>query len=499
MGARHPLLLVQGADVVENDIALEAGQALVISGPNAGGKTVALKCLGLSVWMSRAGIPVPAQVGSEVGWFAPVLTDVGDEQSLLRSLSTFSAHVQNIGAIIEHAGDRALVLLDEVAAGTDPEEGAALATAVLEALVERGAAVAVTTHYERLKELAAESERYVNASVGFDLDAMAPTFRMTTGIPGASSALSVAARFGIPKSVIERARASISVDAVTREELLRTLSSESARLQAARAELERELGLQRQLSAGAEAERDRAREQEKNRLVAEARELTAEVRDARARLRDLKKRMSRGEVESSELKQAERVVNDAARHIAIGGDLSRRVQPTPLDSAEIPEAELLVGTRVLVPRLGATAEVVTAPERGQVRVVAGAMKMWLPISDLRRVPGGGARQRPKAAKKQTAERPALASRDGFCAVRTRDNTLNLIGKRVDEAVDELDAFVDFMLRNGERAAFVLHGHGTGALKQAVRSHLADHRQVEKSAPAEPDDGGDAFTLFWLSD
>ena len=181
---RHPLLVGSGTTVVASDLRLGAGRGLVISGPNAGGKTVALKCLGLAVWMARAGIPIPADAASRVGWFANVLTDIGDEQSLARSLSTFSAHSARLGSYLEKADDQTLVLLDEVAAGTDPDEGAALATAVLESFVTRGAAIAVTTHYERLKQLAPRDARFENASVGFDFHTMSPTFRVTLGVPG---------------------------------------------------------------------------------------------------------------------------------------------------------------------------------------------------------------------------------------------------------------------------------------------------------------------------
>ncbi|HEY1533213.1 MAG TPA: endonuclease MutS2, partial [Polyangiaceae bacterium] len=194
--ARHPLLLLTGIDVVPNDIVLVSRQALIISGPNAGGKTVALKTAGLVAWMVRCGLPVPVRQESVVGWFDLVLCDIGDEQSIVRSLSTFSAHIVNLRAILECATPSCLVLLDELAAGTDPEEGAALAAAVLEALTERGAAVGVTTHYERLKELATQNERFANASVGFDFEHMAPTFRLLLGVPRPSSALAVALRHG---------------------------------------------------------------------------------------------------------------------------------------------------------------------------------------------------------------------------------------------------------------------------------------------------------------
>lgn len=495
---RHPLLVLQGIDVVPNDITLASGQALVISGPNAGGKTVALKCLGLAAWMVRAGIPVPAEPSSELGFFEPVLTDVGDEQSLLYSLSTFSAHVKNLAAILQRSGRRALVLLDEVAAGTDPEEGSALAAAMLEALVSRGAAVAVTTHYERLKELGAKQGPLVNASMGFDLARMTPTFRLTIGIPGASSALAVAARFGVPASVVERAQALLPERALDREELVQKLEAERSALEAARAEAEEELRRQRQLRAEIEAERKKARDEERARLAAESRELLGEVRRARAELSEVKKRVSRGEVGPGELKQAEKSVNAAASHVAIGGALEsaqRALAPPSGERRAAAAAELSPGARVFLTKLGQHAEVLDAPSKGQLRVAVGGMKLSVRLDEVEL-----ARGQQKSAKKAPAkpkEKSSLAVQDGFVPVRTSHNTLDLRGQRVDEAIDAVDAFVDRMLREGEAVAYVLHGHGTGALKLAVRAHLSASAHVRRARPAEPEDGGDAFTMLWL--
>lgn len=497
IGMRHPLLLIQGIDVVPNDITLDAGRALVVSGPNAGGKTVALKALGLAAWMVRAGIPVPAEPGSEMGFFEPVLTDVGDEQSILYSLSTFSAHVKNLAAILERAGDRALVLLDEVAAGTDPEEGSALAAAVLEALVARGAAVAVTTHYERLKELGASGGPLINASVGFDLARMAPTFRLTIGVPGASSALAVAARYGVPRSVVERAQALLPERALDREELVQRLEAERSALEAAKLEAEEELRRQRQLRAEIEAERKRAREEERARLSAESRELLGEVQRARAELSLAKKRVGRGALSRDELRQVEKSVNAAATQIAVGGALEtakRALDPVPSDHRPVREADLVPGARVFLTKLGQTAEVLEAPSKGQVRVMAGVLKLSVRLGEVE-LPRGQV----KSAKKPTrpAEKSSLAIQDGFVPVRTSHNTLDLRGQRVDEALDAVDAFVDRLLREGEQVGYVLHGHGTGALKLAVRAHLSAAAHVRRARPAEPDDGGDAFTMVWL--
>ncbi len=497
LGMRHPLLVTQKIEVIPSDISLRAGQALVISGPNAGGKTVALKCLGLAAWMARSGIPIPTEPGSELGFFEPVLTDVGDEQSLSRSLSTFSAHVKNLASILDRSNGRALVLLDEVAAGTDPEEGSALAAAVLEALVSRGAAVAVTTHYERLKELGAKDGPMVNASVGFDLSRMAPTFRLTIGVPGASSALAVAARYGIPGSVIERAQSLLPQRALDREELVQKLEAERASLEAARHAAEEELRRQRQLSAEIEDERKRAREEERGRLAAESRELLGEVRRARTELSEAKRRVARGEVGIGELKAAEKSVNAAAGQVAVGSPLEnaqRALAPPRPDGRPAQAAELSAGSRVFLKKLGQLAEVTEAPSRGQLKVLVGSMRLTVRLEDIELT---AQHQRPKPRAAAPKDQSKVAILDGFVPVRTSHNTLDLRGQRVDEALDAADAFVDRMLRVSEPVAFVLHGHGTGALKLALRSHLSAAPHVRRAEPAGPDDGGDAFTVVWL--
>lgn len=493
---RHPLLVAAGVDAVPNDIDLAGGRALIVSGPNAGGKTVALKCLGLAAWLVRAGLPIPAAPESRVGWFEPVLAEVGDDQSLMRSLSTFSAHVENLAAILERSGRRALVLLDEVAAGTDPEEGSALAAAVLEALVARGAAVAVTTHYERLKELGAEDAAFENASMGFDLEQMEPNFRLVVGVPGASSALAVARRHGLPLAVLERATALLPKESIDREELVRRLDAERAGLERARRETESELGRQRQLTAQMEEERRRAAERERARLADEARELLADVRSARAELRQATKRL-RG-ADAGVVREVEREVDRAARHVAVGSALAQAAaRPEPPGGRRKPrEDEIVPGARVWLAKLGARAEVVETLGRGQVRVLAGALKLVVQTDAIEIDPSA-----PRAPR-ATQARPAkseLSMVEAFVPVRTGSNTLDLRGARVDEALDKVDVFVDKLMSEGEPAAFVLHGHGTGALKSAVREHLTGSRYVQRAHAADPEDGGDAFTVFWLKD
>ncbi len=232
--ARHPLLTLDGVAVVPSDLALESGRGIIVSGPNAGGKTVALKTMGLAALMLRAGLPIACDAGSTLGLFDVVLTDVGDDQSLHANLSTFSAHVRNLAAILEDTQPGALVLLDELATGTDPREGEALAAGVLDSLCARGGAVAATTHYEGLKALALADGRFRNASVGFDLATMTPTFRLALDVPGRSSALAVARRFGMPGTVIERAERFLSHEDVSFESVVKKLNDERAALDLAR-------------------------------------------------------------------------------------------------------------------------------------------------------------------------------------------------------------------------------------------------------------------------
>ncbi len=333
-GARHPLLALDAVPVVANDLALAAGHALVLSGPNAGGKTVALKTLGLAALMVRAGLPVPAEEGSTCGFFARVLTDVGDDQSLTKNLSTFSAHVTNVARILEVSDARTLVLLDELAGGTDPEEGAALACAVIDALCKRGASVAVTTHYEPLKALALHDARLRNASVGFDVVTMQPTFRVLLDVPGASSALVVAARFGIPASVIEVAKRVLPDQARSFDELVRKLEQESHALAIERAGLEEERARAAVARAAAERELEALRGRDRAQVSREAEQLVAIIRRTRDEVRAARARLRGERIDEAAVDAARRVVDEAAAKVALGGTLEEattapRPRPRP--------------------------------------------------------------------------------------------------------------------------------------------------------------------------
>ena len=495
-GARHPLLLLTGIEVVPNDIVLRSRQALIISGPNAGGKTVALKTSGLIAWMVQSGLPVPVRADSVVGWFDHVLCDIGDEQSIVRSLSTFSAHIENLRSILECATPSCLVLLDEVAAGTDPEEGAALAAAVLEALTSRGAAVGVTTHYERLKELATRNEHFANASVGFDFEHMAPTFRLHLGVPGPSSALAVALRHGLPEAVISRAKELLPTQALDRETALRELSRDRAELEATRRDAELDRREAAELRETLEGERHAFREQAAREVDRDVRALRVAVQGARKELEEVRARIrSTASVEPTALRDLERTVSRVAARVALGGELAAHGQSSPMPATtELTTSELRVGQTVRHRKLGASGRIIELCDRDQVRLMIGAMKLLVPVHELDGVAQG---ESPKPRRSKEKYKPVTQAKSALAAQRTQDTTLDLRGERLEDALGRVDAFIDRLLGRNEAAGFVLHGHGTGALKSHVRDHLRASTYVEHSRPAEADEGGDAFTVFWV--
>jgi DNA mismatch repair protein MutS2 len=491
--ARHPLLLLAGIDVVPSDIDVRAGRVLVLSGPNAGGKTVAMKVVGLATLLVRLGMPVPAREGSVVSLFDQVLTDVGDEQSLSKSLSTFSAHVQNLARILDTTHRGTLVLLDEVAGGTDPREGEALATAVLESLTARGGAVVTTTHYEGLKVLALRDERFTNASVGFDLERMEPTFRVLAGIPGASSALAVARRFGIPPHLVARAEALLPEGAASVADLVMRLESERLSLERARTELGKLEAAVLERERSLEAEHQKLSQREKNAAEREGEALIGAVRRAREELRAAEARLRRPKLDAREVAEAARTIDKVASTVAVGGPLEPKKPP---ERPAVVASDIHVGSRVFVPRLRTEAEVLEVLAGGQLRVAAGPLKLLTSVDEVRRADGKSA-----AAKQQKkVDKPSVvfdAAADPDIPLQTSDNTVDLRGLRAHEAVAISEQFLDRCVGAGKRVAFLIHGHGTGALRQVLRDALRASAYVERMRPGEPREGGDGVTVVWL--
>jgi len=504
--ARHPLMLLSERRCVANDVTVTAGGALLISGPNAGGKTVALKTVGLAALMARAGLHLTSESGSVIGWFTEVCTDIGDAQSLDKDLSTFSGHMLNLRDLLTTAGPGTLVLIDEIAVGTDPDQGAALAQAVLEALTERGVTMMVTTHYDRLKSLGTTDPRFANASVGFDMQRLEPTFKLHLGIPGSSGALAVATRMGISQPVVERARLLLGHTAKV-EDLLSNVTEQQRRLEEERVLVLAELEAVEAERANARAFRDKAKQQfEKEARTAHGEALTS-LRQARREIEDVRRevRAKAASASADDVRLANR------RLVAVGAEVARHEpkRPPPPGTPATPE-QLITGAPVIVPRLG-RAEVVGLLPDDRVEVRVGSMRAIVLIKDTlmdsHRQARRAERSKPpetQPVSTQTLVGFALApdmqivnGQPARAGARTTDTTVDVRGNRADEAVAQVDRFVDESLLASRDIIFIIHGHGTGALRTAVRSHLQAHKSIEKFRAGEPNEGGDGVTVAFL--
>jgi DNA mismatch repair protein MutS2 len=501
--ARHPLMLLADRRCVANDVTVAAGQTLLISGPNAGGKTVALKTVGLAALMARHGLHLTAESGSVIGWFPDVRTDIGDAQSLENELSTFSGHMVNLRELLTTAGPGSLILIDEIAVGTDPEQGAALAQAVLEALAARGVTGIVTTHYERLKALGATDARFANASVGFDLAKLEPTFKLHLGTPGSSGALAMATRMGIAADVVERARDLMGPHVAKVEELLASVADQQRRIEEERAALLAELEAVESDRAASRLQRERLQQKfEKQTRVAHG-EAFASLKAARREIEDIRRelRARAALMTPDDVKAATRALSNP------GGVVAQHEPKRPLPPSHAPKPEQLVpGALVIVPKLGRAELVEMLPDE-KVEVRVGGMRSIVPLAEVMmdshrnaRRAGIATRAKSEAAADQPAPTVELVNgvpAGGRATARTVETTVDVRGNRADEAVSQVDQFVDESLMAGREAIFIIHGHGTGALKTAIRSHLGGHKGIDKFRPGEQNEGGDGVTVAFL--
>ncbi|MBX5444793.1 endonuclease MutS2 [Sphaerobacter sp.] len=481
--ARHPLL--DPDTVVPIDVRIgETYRILVVTGPNTGGKTVALKTVGLMTLMAQTGLFIPAADGSALSVFSAVYADIGDEQSIEQSLSTFSAHVTKIIAMLRSADADSLVLLDEIGAGTDPQEGSALARAIIAALLERGVIAMVTTHYSELKAFAYVTEGTENASVEFDLRTLSPTYRLLLGVAGQSNALAIAERLGMPREVIDTARSYLTPGTERADELL-------TEIRRRRAEAEKALAAARDQQRAAERARREAEEalREAERARAAARddalaELAEELREARDLLRRLR---ARAEAPVVPAVPAERPASQEVEEL---GEEVRRAQERVRQAARrrrprtAPAEPLRVGDTVEIPSLGMEGEIVGFADGGEeADVQVGAFKVRQPVAALRRV--------------RSAPAPRQATRVSVPAAPSVDQEINLLGKRVAEAQEELEVYLDAAARASLPWVRIVHGKGTGALRAAVQEMLRRHPLVERFETAEPNAGGDGVTVAFL--
>jgi DNA mismatch repair protein MutS2 len=452
--------------------------ALVVSGPNAGGKTVALKTAGLLVAMGMSGLPVAAAEGTTLPCVDALHVLIGDDQSVLEHLSTFSAYLTRLKKILARASSRSLVLLDELGSGTDPEEGAAIASSVIEHILESGALLLVTTHLSALKSFAVNDTRIVNASMEFDSLTGQPTYRMITGIPGRSRAIEVAKIIGLPSSVIDRARERLGERYGETDHLLATLQKKMAEVVARQDEI---ASMEKQLASDRKAAQEQAAALEKERL-----RLGTTYREELERLRDDIARQVASEI------KALRDMDRAARASVNATEVLRTITK-PVDRAMefIPaeQREVRVGEKAEHRKFKVTGEIVSIDGAKAVLNVNGR-KMTVETRDL--APKGGPAPAARPAGRQDP-RPTPSD------VAVVSAELNLVGQRVDDALEEVDRFLDRSLLEGKEAVRVIHGFGTGTLRKAIREHLRKHPAARSWRPGGENEGGDGATVVVLDE
>ena len=469
-GARHPLL---EGDVVPIDVEIPAGgsQAIVITGPNTGGKTVALKTVGLLHLMAACGLHVPA-ASARLAVYHPVLADIGDEQSIEQSLSTFASHMRNLVAMVQAAGPRALVLADELGAGTDPTEGAALGQAILERLLDAGAVAVVTTHHPELKLFAHRHPRARNASVEFDTATLRPTYRLLMDVPGRSNAFDIATGLGLDPEIVEAARAKLTTEFRDVEGLIGALQRDRRELAGARARVADEA--QRLVAAQhALDERLTGVDDEREHIVGDAR------REARALLRQSRAALRQAEQAA---RQAPGASTDAARRRMRGLETQLDAAGPPDDVPRMaPVLEIREGDRVRVEGFSREA-VVVAVDAAEAVIGAGNVHTRVPRAHVQEVLAPQPRPRRRA----------------FRGGATPPAEVHVRGERVVEALEQVDLALDAALLHGASALRVVHGVGTGTLRRAIRGHVSEHPSVVDMADAPPTSGGAGVTVVVLA-
>jgi len=487
--ARHPLL---AGNVVPIDIALgEDYRVLVITGPNTGGKTVALKTVGLLTLMAQAGLHIPADRTSVVSVFSQLFADIGDEQSIAQSLSTFSSHMKNVIDMFARVTPDSLVLLDEMGAGTDPTEGAALARSIVATLLDRGPLTVATTHYSELKSFAYTTPGVENASVEFNVETLSPTYRLLIGVPGRSNALAIAERLGLPGGIVGRARSYLTPQEVQVDELLGQIKDERDAAEAARAAAVAEQQQAEQLRRVAQ---ETLREAERARVAAREAalsELEGELTGIREELRRLGRDREQVAVTREWLRQAETRATELGQSVR----QVRAARPAPRPTGPAPVA-LRPGDRVIVASLGQQGDVLELRDGDEAEVQVGTFRLRRPLSDLTRLSRNQVRTVERESRTSTPRRAPAVS-----IVPARGETvpldIDVRGMRAMEAEETLERYLNDAYLASLPFVRIIHGKGTGALRQAIRQFLAQHPLVAGTEGERDQQGGEGVTIARL--
>lgn len=483
--ARHPL--IDPHKVVPNDIKIGKDyQAIVITGPNTGGKTITLKTLGLIQLMGQSGLFIPAEEGSTIGVFDDIFADIGDEQSLEQNLSTFSGHMDNVKTILEQITDRSLVLLDELGAGTDPKEGAALAMAILDQIGSKGSTAVITTHYPELKVYGYDRAKTINASMEFDTETLQPTYRLLLGIPGRSNGIEIAQRLGIDGAVIAEARSLVSDDS---QDLNKMIGDLVAQRKAAREENER---LTKLVSANERTQKEldeklsRFNEQ-RDKLFDQARsQANHQVSMAKKKANSIIHHLRQLEVQQGANVKENQLIDAQGALNALHQDDPRLKHNSVLKRAKA-KHDLHKGDAVLVKSYGQYGELLDKRGNHKWEVQIGILKMEIDERDLEKV-----------AKKSLPEEKT-PRRSAVHTTQTRHTSarLDLRGHRYEQAMSELSDFIDHALLNNLSSVTIIHGKGTGALRKGTQQYLQSNPRVKSFGYAAPNNGGDGATIVNL--
>ena len=484
--ASHPL--IDKKTVVPVNISIGGDfRTLVVTGPNTGGKTVTLKTAGLLTLMAQTGLHVPAATGSRVPVYEEVFADIGDEQSIEQSLSTFSSHMANIVEIMRSADDRSLVLLDELGAGTDPTEGAALAISILESLAERGASTIATTHYTELKKYAISTDGVENASMEFDVETLSPTYRLTIGLPGKSNAFEISRKLGLPDEITDRAAGLLERGDIVFEDIITAIEEDKKAAAEERAEAERikrEMKLlQEELDAKAKKLEEK-REKENQQAKEEAREIISEAQETADDFREELKEIARLESMGERTKR----FDEGRRKLRAVEKKNRNTIKRETNDKPVDPAALSLGDRVKILTLGQNGEVCELPdEKGDLQVQVGAMKIGVNVRDIMLI------DRPpvkRAGRKRASGYGSMYRQKA----QTIALSIDVRGKNLDDAVMDVEKYLDDAFISGLPEVTIIHGRGEGILSKGIRANLRKNKNIKDYRRGSFDEGGEGVTV-----
>ena len=485
--ARHPL--IDSKKVVPVNIKLgEDYGTLVVTGPNTGGKTVTLKTAGLLSLMAQTGLHIPASIGSKVPVYENIFADIGDEQSIEQSLSTFSSHMTNIVGIVDEAGPKTLVLLDELGAGTDPTEGAALAISILERLADSGAAILATTHYTELKKYAISTPGVQNASMEFDVETLSPTYRLIIGIPGKSNAFEISHKLGLSREITDRAKTLLEAGDIAFEDVITSLEedkrlAEEERDEAIMINIEMKRQKEELEEKAKKFEKQKEREMEKAReqareIIREAKEVADEVKEelkALAKLESMGERNLKFDQGRKRLREIEKKNRNT---------IKRETNDKPVDPDQ-----LSLGDRVKILTLDQNGEIVTLPDdKGNMQVQVGMMKIGVKLRDIMLI------DQPKPKKKPKASRYGALYKQKAQNIST---SVDVRGKNLDDAMMDVEKYIDDAFISGLEEVTIIHGRGEGILRKGLQDMFKRHKNVKSFRKGGYNEGGDGVTVLKL--